>query len=80
MYIYVSYFQTDPKVAAAQGSSETVLANFFNSLLNKNTGAKSAKPGGVSSAAAARSDVQAELERMSKKTAKKESSGQQFLK
>ena len=69
--------QADPgKASAAQNSSETVLANFFNSLLNKNTtgkpgvpGAKAANPAG---GGANRSDVQAELERMSKKSAKKE--------
>lgn len=47
--------------AAAQNSSETVLANFFNSLLNKNS------TKGVKGAPANRSDVQAELEKMSKK-------------
>jgi len=52
--------------AAGESSSETVLANFFNSLLSKNTTGKMAKtPTGV---VANRSDVQAELERMSKKT------------
>lgn len=67
----------DPsKATAAQNSSETVLANFFNSLLNKNTTGKPGAAGGKSagSAAASRSDVQAELERMSKKSVKKEDS------
>lgn len=52
--------------AAGESSSETVLANFFNSLLNKNSSGKMSKS--TSASAASRSDVQAELERMSKKT------------
>jgi len=51
---------------AGERSSETVLANFFNSLLSKNTTGKMNKSS--ASAVANRSDVQAELERMSKKT------------
>jgi len=51
---------------AGESSSETVLANFFNSLLSKNTTGKMNKSS--ASAVANRSDVQAELERMSKKT------------
>ena len=52
--------------AAGESSSETVLANFFNSLLSKNTTGKMNKSS--TAAVANRSDVQAELERMSKKT------------
>ena len=78
---FSSLFQADPgkPAAAAQNSSETVLANFFNSLLNKNTTAKPGAPAGTKAAnpaggggGANRSDVQAELERMSKKSIKKE--------
>ncbi|XP_066927107.1 cytoplasmic dynein 1 light intermediate chain 1-like [Clytia hemisphaerica] len=62
--------------AAGQNSSETVLANFFNSLLNKNSTGKPGGPPGKgappASGAANRSDVQAELEKMSRKTIKKE--------
>lgn len=58
---------------SGENSSETVLANFFNSLLSKNTTGKMNKNSG--NPVTNRSDVQAELERMSKKTpaaAKKE--------
>ncbi|XP_065676548.1 cytoplasmic dynein 1 light intermediate chain 1 isoform X2 [Hydra vulgaris] len=59
----------DPtKGASAPNSSETVLANFFNSLLNKNTTGKTLKSANPA-LGTSRSDVQAELERMSKSTA-----------
>jgi len=56
----------DATKVAGEASSETVLANFFNSLLSKDTTGKRTKPNNAT-AAANRSDVQAELERMSKK-------------
>jgi len=55
----------DATKVGGETSSETVLANFFNSLLSKDTtGKKNRAP---ATGVANRSDVQAELERMSKK-------------
>ena len=53
----------------AGGPPEGVLANFFNSLLNKKTvgGAVKPTPGSPGDRAAVRSDAAAELERLTKK-------------
>lgn len=62
-------FQLDgAKGAAAGGQTEGVLANFFNSLLNKKTvaGAGKPTPGSPGERAAAR-DAAAELDRLTKK-------------
>ena len=57
------------KGAAPGGPTEGVLANFFNSLLNKKTVAGAGKPaaGSPGERAAVRSDAAAELERLTKK-------------